>query len=65
VVVVEILIVTLGILAVLIGTGAVMDLRARRTRRRLSVDDRAANDHRRTVDGRSTFYDGGRMDGGV
>ena len=46
----------------LIVVGAVMDLRARRTRKRLSVDSRGALDHRREVDGRSTLQNPRRMD---
>ena len=52
----ELLIVSVGILAVLIVTAAVMDLRARRTRRRISVDPTAVLDARRRKSSRDDLH---------
>ena len=52
----ELVIVSVGILVALIVTAAVMDFRARRTRRRLSVDRTAVLDARRINQARSEQY---------
>lgn len=52
----ELVIVSLGILVALIVTAAVMDLRARRTRRRLTVDPTAVLDARRHNSSRDDLY---------
>lgn len=58
----EFLLVSLGILGVLVVAAGVIDLRARRTRKRLSVDHGDVRDHRRRVLGESSRHDGGRID---
>jgi hypothetical protein len=52
----ELVIVSVGILLALIVTAAVMDVRARRTRRRLSVDPTAVRDARRENSARDDLY---------
>ena len=52
----ELLIVSVGILLVLIGTAAVMDVKARRRRHRLSVDPTAVLDARRINQARGEQY---------
>jgi len=56
---VEFLIVTIAILVVLVVVAAVMDLRARRTRRRISVDPTAVLDARRRNSSRDQLYGSG------
>lgn len=55
----EFLIVTIAILVVLVVVAAVMDLRARRTRRRISVDPTAVLDARRRNSSRDQLYGSG------
>ena len=52
----ELVIVSVAILVALIVTAAVMDVRARRTRRRLSVDPTAVLDARRGNSARDDLY---------
>jgi hypothetical protein len=52
----ELVIVSVGILLVLIGAAVVMDVKARRRRRRLSVDSGAVLDARRINHARSEQY---------
>ncbi len=61
----EFLIVSLGVLAALIVTAAVMDLKARRSRRRLSVDQREVHDARRLNQSRGNLYSHGNDSGFV
>ena len=52
----ELLIVTVGVLVILIGTAAVMDFKARCRRHRLSVDPTAVLDARRRNSSRDDLY---------
>ena len=52
----ELIIVSVGVLVVLIGTAAVMDIRARRRGHRLSVDPTAVLDARRGNSSRDDLY---------
>ena len=60
----ELVITSLGILVALIVTAAVMDLRARRNRRAITVDSGAILDARRRHDSRGNMYDHGGGGGG-
>lgn len=60
----EFLVVAIGILLVLIVTAAVMDIRARRTRRRISVDPDGVLDARRINQPRGDLYGSGGNSGG-
>jgi hypothetical protein len=56
----ELVIVSVGVLVVLIVTAAVMDLRARRSRRRISVDPAGVLDARRINEARGDLHNPGR-----
>ena len=55
----ELVIVSVGVLVALVVTAAVMDFRARRTRRRISVDPTAVLDARRRNSSRDDLYGSG------
>ena len=52
----ELLVVSVGILVALVVAAAVMDLRARRTRRRIAVDATSALDARRRNSSRDDLH---------
>ena len=54
-----IVILALAVVAGLIVTAAVIDLKARRRKVRYDVDPGSVRDHRRTTDGQTGLYPGG------
>jgi len=54
-----IVILALAVVAGLVVTAAVIDLKARRRKVRYDVDPGSVRDHRRTTDGQTGLYPGG------